>query len=241
MTIRSRPQGRDSSSPAHNGVMDKESWDEVDHYFTRLLVAPDVALTSALRANAEAGLPPIDVSPAQGKFLMLLVQLTNARRVLEIGTLGGYSTIWMARGLPEGGRITTLESVPKHAEVAHGNLLRAGVIDRVEVRLGPAAETLAQLVSEGTKRFDLVFIDADKPRNAIYLQWAMMLTKPGSVIVCDNVVRGGRIMEKDRADESIVGTRAFLDEVAADPRLDATAIQTVGIKGWDGFALARVK
>ena len=221
--------------------MNQESWTDVDHYFTQLLVAPDAALTGALRANADAGLPPIDVSPAQGKFLMLLVQLTGARRVLEIGTLGGYSTIWMARGLPEGGRLITLESVPRHAEVARGNIALAGVADRVEVRLAPAAETLAQLVSEGAKPFDLVFIDADKPNNAAYLEWAMMLTKPGSVIVCDNVVRGGRIIEEDGADDSVTGTRAFLDEVAADSRLDATALQTVGVKGWDGFALARVQ
>lgn len=221
--------------------MNQESWTEVDHYVTQLLVEPDAALTGALRANAEAGLPPIDVSPAQGKFLMLLVQLSGARRVLEIGTLGGYSTIWMARGLPEGGRLVTLESVPRHAEVARSNIARAGVADRVEVRLAPAVETLAQLVSEGAKPFDLVFIDADKPNNAAYLQWAMMLTRPGSVIVCDNVVRNGHVVDEDGTDESVVGTRAFFDAVAEDPRLEATAIQTVGVKGWDGFALARVK
>ncbi|MBB5633356.1 putative O-methyltransferase YrrM [Cryobacterium mesophilum] len=220
--------------------MNEEPWTDVDHFFTRLLVTPDDALTGALHANAEAGLPSIDVSPAQGKFLMLLVRLMNARRVLEIGTLGGYSTIWMARGLPEGGRLVTLEVVPKHAEVARSNLARAGVAERVEVRVAEAADSLAQLVREGADPFDLVFIDADKPNNAVYLEWALKLTRPGSVILCDNVVRGGRVLEEDGSDDSVTGTRAFLDAVGADPRLEATAIQTVGIKGWDGFALARV-
>lgn len=221
--------------------MNQESWSDVDHYLAHLLIAPDATLSGALQANADAGLPPIDVSPTLGKFLMLLVKLCGARRVLEIGTLGGYSTIWMARGLPEGGRLVTLESMPKHADVARGNIARAGVADRVEVRLAPAVETLAQLVSEGAKPFDLVFIDADKVNNAAYLEWALMLTKPGSVIVCDNVVRRGRVLEEDNADESVVGTRAFFDQLAADPRLEATALQTVGVKGWDGFAIARVK
>lgn len=221
--------------------MNQESWSDVDHYLAHLLIAPDATLSGALQANADAGLPPIDVSPTLGKFLMLLVKLCGARRVLEIGTLGGYSTIWMARGLPEGGRLVTLESMPKHADVARGNIARAGVADRVEVRLAPAVETLAQLVSEGAKPFDLVFIDADKVNNAAYLEWALMLTKPGSVIVCDNVVRSGRVLEEDGVDESVVGTRAFLDQLAADRRLEATALQTVGVKGWDGFAIARVK
>lgn len=221
--------------------MDQESWNDVDHYFTQLLVKPDAALKSTLAANAEAGLPPIDVAPNQGKLLMLLVQMSGARRVLEIGTLGGYSTIWLARGLSSGGRVITLESMPKHSDVARANIARAGVADRVEVRLAPAVETLAQLVSEGAKPFDLVFLDADKANNAKYLQWAMMLTRPGSVIVCDNVVRGGHVVDEDSGDEAVSGTRAFLDELAADPRLDATAIQTVGVKGWDGFAIARVR
>lgn len=221
--------------------MNQESWTEVDHYLAQLLIEPDPTLTGALSANADAGLPPIDVSPVLGKFLMLLVKLSDARRVLEIGTLGGYSTIWMARGLPEGGRLVSLESNPKHVEVARRNIAHAGVADHVEVRLAPAAETLAQLVSEGAKPFDVVFIDADKANNAAYLEWALMLTRSGSVIVCDNVVRHGRILEEDAADESVVGTRSFLELLAADPRLEATALQTVGVKGWDGFAIARVK
>jgi predicted O-methyltransferase YrrM len=221
--------------------MNQESWNDVDHYFTQLLVKPDTALTRTLVANAEAGLPAIDVAPNQGKLLMLLAQLCGARRVLEIGTLGGYSTIWLARGLPAGGRVVTLEAIPKHAEVARANIARAGVADRVDVKLGPAIESLAQLVSDGARPFDLVFIDADKANNARYLEWAMMLTRPGSVIVCDNVVRSGQIIDEDSDDESVTGTRAFLDEVAADPRLDGTAIQTVGVKGWDGFAIARVR
>ncbi len=221
--------------------MDQESWDDVDHYFTQLLVKPDAALTSALHANSKAGLPAIDVAPNQGKLLMMLVQLSGARRVLEIGTLGGYSTIWLARGLPADGKIVTLEAVPKHAEVAQSNLLRAGVAETVEIRLAPAVESLAQLVSEAAELFDFVFIDADKANNARYLEWAMRLTRPGSVIVCDNVVRGGRVVDEESADESVVGTRAFFDAVAADPRLEATAIQTVGVKGWDGFAIARVR
>ncbi len=221
--------------------MNQQSWNDVDHYFSQLLVRPDAGLTGALRANTEAGLPAIDVAPTQGKLLMLLVKLCGAHRVLEIGTLGGYSTIWLARGLPAGGRIVTLESMPKHAEVAHSNLLHAGVAEHVEIRVAPAAESLAQLVSEGAPPFDFVFLDADKVNNARYLQWAMMLTRPGSVIVCDNVVRNGDVVDEDGTDESVVGTRAFLDAVAEDPRLEATAIQTVGVKGWDGFALARVK
>lgn len=221
--------------------MDRELWNDVDHYFTRLLVQPDAALTEALDTNADAGLPPIDVSPTMGKFLMLLVQLSGARRVLEIGTLGGYSTIWLARGLPSDGRVVTLELMPRHAEVAHTNLLHAGVVDRVDIRIGPASESLAHLVSEGTKPFDLVFLDADKANNGTYLEWAMMLTRPGSLIVCDNVVRGGHVIDEDGRDESIVGTRAFLDRLASDERLDATALQTVGVKGWDGFAIARVR
>ncbi|HEY9477513.1 MAG TPA: O-methyltransferase [Microbacteriaceae bacterium] len=221
--------------------MNQESWNDVDHYFTRLLVKPDAALKRTLVANAEAGLPAIDVAPNQGKLLMLLAQLSGARRVLEIGTLGGYSTIWLARGLPAGGRVVTLEAIPKHAEVARANIARAGVADRVDVKLGPAIVSLAQLVSDGARPFDLVFIDADKVNNARYLEWAMMLTRPGSLIVCDNVVRSGQIIDEDSDDESVTGTRAFLDEVAADPRLDGTAIQTVGVKGWDGFAIARVR
>lgn len=225
----------------NNVSMNQESWTDVDHYLTRLLVAQDPPLLRALTTASEAGLPPIEVSPSQGKLLMLLVQLTRARRVLEIGTLAGYSTIWLARGLAEGGRLITLESVPKHVEVARANIARAGLADRVQVRLAPAVESLSQLVSEGAKPFDLVFIDADKVNNAKYLQWAMMLTASGSVIVCDNVVRRGRILDEASTDEDVAGTRAFLAALADDDHLEATAIQTVGVKGWDGFAIARVR
>ncbi len=221
--------------------MNEHAWKDVDHYLTHLLVKPDAELKGVLRASEEAGLPPIEVTAAQGKLLMLLVKLSGARRVLEIGTLGGYSSVWMARGLPEGGTLITLEALPKHAEAAKSNIRHTDVAGRIEVRLGPAVESLALMVSEGVKAFDLVFIDADKVNNAKYLEWSMMLTKPGSLIVCDNVVRGGHIIDEDSRDDAVVGTRAFLDELASDPRLEATAIQTVGDKGWDGFAIARVK
>lgn len=221
--------------------MTENAWKDVDTYLTRLLVKPDAELKRILSESEEAGLPEIEVSAPQGKLLMLLVQLSGARRVLEIGTLGGYSSVWMARGLPEGGHLVTLESLPKHAEVARSNIRHTSVAGRIEVRLGPAVETLALMVSEGVKPFDLVFIDADKVNNAKYLEWSMMLTRSGSLIVCDNVIRRGHIIDEDSRDEAVVGTRSFLDELAADSRLEATAIQTVGAKGWDGFAIARVK
>lgn len=224
-----------------NEEMNDPQWGDVDHYLMQRLIAPDVELDRLLRASEDAGLPAIEVSPAQGKMLMLLVQISGATRVLEIGTLGGYSSVWMARGLLPGGRLITLEALPKHADVARANIRQTEVAGKIEVILGPAIESLARLVHEGVPPFDVVFIDADKVNNAKYLSWAMMLTKPGSLIVCDNVVRGGHIIDEEGRDEGIVGTRAFLDELAADSRLEATALQTVGVKGWDGFALARVK
>lgn len=215
-------------------------WESVDHYLTDLLVGEDPVLDAVLRANAEAGLPPHDVSPAQGKLLMLLCRLMDAHSVLEIGTLGGYSTIWLARGLAEGGRVVTLESVHRHADVAAVNLRRAGLHDLVEIIVGPALEAMPALVDSPLAPFDLVFIDADKPKNPQYLDWALKLTKPGSVIVGDNVVRAGQVIDGASDDERVGGVRRFLELLRDDPRIEATALQTVGVKGWDGFALGVV-
>jgi predicted O-methyltransferase YrrM len=214
-----------------------ESWSVVDAYLNGVLLPGDAIADATLAANAAAGLPAIDVSPTQGRLLQLLVRMSGATRVLEIGTLGGYSTMWIGRGLPEGGTIVTLEVNEAHARVARANLDRAGVGGLVDIRVGPALETLPTL----TGQFDFVFLDADKRNNARYLEWALKLTHPGSVIVCDNVVRGGDVADPDVADADARGTREFLEALGSDPRLDATALQTVGIKGWDGFALAVVR
>ena len=215
-------------------------WAAVDRYFEDLLVPRDEVLDSALGANRDAGLPSIDVTPLQGKFLELLVHISGARRVLEIGTLGGYSTIWLARALPEAGKIITLELEPRHVEVARANLERAGVIDRVELRQGPANENLSALVAENSAPFDLIFIDADKASNPEYLQWSLKLSRPGTVILLDNVVRDGRVIDAKSNDPDIQGIRRFTELVASDPRLSATVLQTVAAKGYDGFALAIV-
>jgi predicted O-methyltransferase YrrM len=220
--------------------MSQEQWTAVDRYLTDLLVPPDPALEAALQASAAAGLPSINVSPNQGKLLHLLARLQGARTVLEIGTLGGYSTIWLARALPAGGRLVTLESDAKHAEVARANLARAGLADVVELRLGPALETLPQLASEGRGPFDLTFIDADKPSYPDYLAWALRLSRRGSLIVADNVVRKGAVLDPASDDPRVQGARRFNELLAAEPRVSATAIQTVGSKGYDGFALAFV-
>jgi len=212
-------------------------WGRVDDYIADRLVQQDAALADALAANAAAGLRPIDVSPAQGKFLHLLVRMTGARRVLEIGTLGGYSTIWMAKALPAGGSLVTLEYEPRHAEVARRNIERAGYSDRVEVRVGAAADTLRALAAETPQPFDFVFIDADKPNNTIYLDWAIRLGRPGTVIVLDNVVRDGEVANSGSRDPNVLGSRNAFDLIAANPRLSATALQTVGSKGYDGFAV----
>jgi predicted O-methyltransferase YrrM len=211
-------------------------WQRVDAYLVDRLLPPDPALDAALKANTAAGLPAIDVAPTQGKFLHLLARIAGARRILEIGTLGGYSTIWLARALPPGGRLVTLEAAPRHAAVARANIANAGLADRVDLIEGRALDTLPGL--EGP--FDFVFIDADKPSNPDYLAHALRLARPGTVIVCDNVVRGGRIADTDNAEPALVGTRAMFDRLGAEPRLAATAIQTVGAKGWDGFAIALV-
>ncbi|MEU0910079.1 O-methyltransferase [Streptomyces althioticus] len=217
-------------------------WNAVDDYFTGRLLGddPDEALTAALRESDAAGLPPIAVSPLQGKLLHLLARIQGARRVLEIGTLGGYSTIWLGRALPAGGQLITLEYDPRHAEVAVRNIARAGLAEQVEVRVGPALESLPKLADEQPPPFDLVFIDADKANNPHYVEWALRLTAAGSLIVLDNVVRGGRVADPDNTDPDVVGTRAALELFGTHPRLDATAIQTVGVKDHDGFALARV-
>lgn len=216
---------------------DVPRWAAVDAYFGQALAPQDDALLAALQANAQAGLPAHDVSAVQGKFLALLVQLTQARRVLEIGTLGGYSTIWMARALAPGGRITTLEKVPAHAAVAQRNWANAGVADRIESRVGSALDILPGLQGP----FDLIFIDADKPNNPHYLEWAIKLSRPGTLIVGDNVVRGGHVVDGASDDTNVQGVRRFIERMAAHPKLDSTALQTVGEKGWDGFSLSVVK
>ncbi|MFF9136815.1 O-methyltransferase [Streptomyces albogriseolus] len=223
-------------------MSEARTWNAVDDWFTGRLLGddPDEALAAALRDSDAAGLPPIAVSPLQGKLLQLLARLTGARRVLEIGTLGGYSTIWLGRALPADGRLVTLEYDPRHAEVAVRNIARAGLAGRVEVRVGPALESLPKLADEQPPPFDLVFIDADKANNPHYVEWALRLTAAGSLIVLDNVVRGGRAADPENTDPDVVGTRAALDLFGSHPRLDATAVQTVGAKGYDGFALARV-
>jgi len=208
----------------------------VDEYFDGTLLGEDPVLEAALNSSREAGLPEIAVSPTQGKLLMLLAQSVGARRILEVGTLGGYSTIWMARAIPEDGSLISLEFEPKHAEVARANLERAGLGDRVEVMVGPALETLPQLAGP----FDFSFIDADKENNAAYFAWALQFSRPGSLIVVDNVVREGSVLEASSEDPGVKGTRRLLQEIHDNPQLEATAIQTVGSKGHDGFLLARV-
>ncbi|MET7615478.1 O-methyltransferase [Streptomyces sp. NPDC005408] len=221
--------------------MTQEQWNAVDRYVTDLLVPADEALTAALAASEAAGLPAINVAPNQGKLLHLLAGIQGARTVLEIGTLGGYSTIWLARALPEDGRLISLEYNPGHAEVARANLAHAGLDKIAEVRVGPALETLPRLVAEpGAGPFDLVFIDADKQSNPQYVEWALKLTRPGSLIIVDNAIRGGAVADPESTDPGVVGTRRMYELVAREARLEATAVQTVGVKGWDGFLLARV-
>lgn len=221
-------------------MSESQLWNDVDDYFTTLLSPADEPLAAALRDSDAAGLPHINVAPNQGKLLQLLAQIQGARRILEIGTLGGYSTIWLGRALPADGRLITFEYDATHAEVARRNLARAGLDKITEVRVGPALESLPKLAEENPEPFDLVFIDADKVNNPHYVEWALKLTRPGSLIVVDNVVRGGRVTDVGSADPSVRGTRAALELIAAHPKLSGTAVQTVGSKGYDGFALARV-
>ena len=220
--------------------MPQEQWTAVDRYLTDLLAPSDPALTAALEASDAAGLPRIQVSPNQGKLLQLLARAQGARAILEIGTLGGYSTIWLARALPEDGRLVTLESDPKHAEVARGNLARAGLAAVVEVRVGQALDTLARLAAEGRRPFDLIFIDADKVGYPDYFSWALRLSRRGSLIIADNVVREGAVADSSSSDPSARAVRRFLELLAAEPRVSATAIQIVGIKGYDGISIALV-
>lgn len=220
--------------------MTQDTWNAVDSYLTDTLVRPDPALEEALRASEAAGLPAINVSPPQGKFLQLLARIHGARNILEIGTLGGYSTIWLARALPPGGRIITLEIDPKHAAVARENLARAGFANIARVRVGRALDSLDELYHEAEGPFDFVFIDADKPSNPDYFTWALKMSRPGTVIVVDNVVRKGAVADPASEDAAVRGVRRLNQLMAAEPRISATAIQTVGSKGYDGFAVALV-
>jgi len=220
--------------------MNAELWTSVDRYITGHLLAPDPVLDEALRASALAGLPEIGVAPNQGKFLYLLARIRNAKRILEIGTLGGYSTIWLARALPVDGKLITLEIDPSHAEVASANITRAGLAGIVELRVGAALQSLAQLHAEAVPQFDLIFIDADKPNNSAYFEWALRFSRVGTVIITDNVVRRGAVVDPANPDPRIPGTRRFFETLSAETRVEATAVQTVGSKGYDGFALALV-
>jgi len=219
----------------------KRLWNKVDRYFADLFAPQDDQLKAVRKANREAQLPEIDVSPIQGKFLHVLVQITGARRVLEIGTLGGYSTICMARALPSDGRIVTLEFEGRHARVARANFRRTGVDRMIDIRIGPALNSLPKLAADGAGPFDLIFIDADKENNPLYLEWSLKLSRPGTVIVVDNVARHGTVIDARSKAPDIVGTRRCLEMMAADSRLSAFALQTVGVKGLDGFALAVVR
>jgi predicted O-methyltransferase YrrM len=220
--------------------MNEETWAAVDAYLAESLDAADAPLDECLKANEQAGLPAIDVSPLQGKLLSLIAQIQGARRILEIGTLGGYSTIWLARALPPEGRLTSLELNPTHAEVARSNISQAGFASQVEIIQGPAAESLARLHQESRGPFDLIFIDADKSGYPTYLAWALKLSRPGTVIIGDNVVRHGHVTDANSTDANVRGVRSFIQSVADEPTLTATVIQTVGKKGYDGFLIARV-
>jgi len=220
--------------------MTSSSWSDVERWFDAHLLAPDPILDEVLAANTAAGLPAYDVSPSQGKLLQLLARTACARTILEIGTLGGYSTIWLARALPPDGRLLTLEADAHHADVARANVARAGLGAQVEIRVGAALDTLPLLEREDHSPFDLVFIDADKRSNVAYFDWALRLTRPGATIVIDNVVRDGAVVDATSVDDSVRGVRALAERLAHEPRVAATAVQTVGSKGWDGFILAHV-
>ncbi len=232
---------RGSETPRSDpAAPDSQIWEAVDRYFVDLLALTDPALDETLRSMEAAGLPAIQVSALQGRLLYLLAQMQGAHRILEIGTLGGYSSIWLARALPLGGRLITLELEPRHAEVARANLERAHLSDRVEVRVGRAVDSLAQLHAEGSRPFDLVFIDADKESYPEYLTWALRLSRPGTVIVADNVIRNGTIVDAHHPDPRVQGIRRFFTLLAAEPRLVTAPVQMVGTKGYDGWAIVRV-
>jgi predicted O-methyltransferase YrrM len=221
--------------------MSEQLWSQVDAYVVGKLLPDDPVMEQVLAANRSGGLPAIDVSAAQGRFLELLVRISGARNILEIGTLGGYSTIWIARALPAGGRMVTLEYSPRHAEVAAANFERAGLAERIELRVGAGLDSLPGVEKDGLGPFDLIFIDADKPNNPNYLEWAVKLAREGTVIVLDNVIRDGGVIDAESMDATIVGTRKAFDLMGSHPRLRATALQTVGAKGYDGFAIAIVE
>lgn len=221
--------------------MSQATWSSVDHYFSQALAPSDAVLDAALQASQAAGLPAIQVSPLQGKLLMLIAQAHASRSILEIGTLGGYSTIWLARALPPGGRLITLESEAHHAKVARENIDRAGFATSVEIRVGRAIETLPRLETEGKGPFDFIFLDADKVSYPEYLDWSLRLARPGTVIVADNVVRNGAVVDPASLDANVQGVRRFTERLAAEPRVSSTVLQTVGSKGYDGFALAIVR
>ncbi len=218
----------------------QETWAAVDRYFGDRLAPHDEALTACIEANHQEGLPSIDVPSLLGKYLELMVRISGSRRVLEIGTLGGYSTIWLARALPSGGQVVTLEIDPRHAQIARRNLERAGLLDRVEITVGPATDALRALAEGDAPPFDLIFIDADKKSIPEYLDWSMKLSRPGTVILVDNVVRDGGVLNADSTDADIQGVRRMTEIMAGHPRLSATAIPTVGARGYDGFAMAVV-
>ncbi|AWG27539.1 O-methyltransferase [Burkholderia cenocepacia] len=220
--------------------MNQDRWNQVDAYFSATLVPSDAVLDAALAASDAAGLPAINVAPNQGKLLQLLATIRGARRILEVGTLGGYSTIWLARALPPGGSLVTLELNPAHAKVATENIARAGFAQVVSVVVGSAKDSLARLIDAGEAPFDFVFIDADKDNNAVYLDAALKLSRPGTVIVVDNVVRGGRVADPDNREPDVVGVREGFARLVAEPALATTAVQTVGQKGWDGFSISIV-
>lgn len=223
--------------------MNQKQWTAVDKYLADLFIAPDETLDGALEASNDAGLPAIQVSAHQGKLLYLLARISAAKRILEIGTLGGYSTLWLARAIPaaaDGGRLVTLEAAPIHADVARANIARAGFAGVVDVIVGPAIETLPKLAAGREAPFDLIFLDADKTGYPDYLPWCLTLSRPGTVIVADNIVRQGAVANADSTDASVRGVRQFNELIAANPRLEATAIQTVGTKGYDGFVIAVV-
>ena len=220
--------------------MSDPTWTAVDGYFSNLLLSPDRVLDQAQADSFAAGLPAIAVSPLQGKQLLVLAQMQSPKKILEIGTLGGYSTIWLARALPDDGRLVTLEFSPKHADVARANIARAGLSHLVEIRVGPALDTLPLLAAEKRGPFDFIFVDADKENNPGYFQWALKLSRPGSVILVDNVVRDGAVADLKNTDPHIVGIRRMHELIAAESRVTATAVQTVGAKGYDGYTLIRV-
>ncbi len=220
--------------------MPNDRWSAVDDYITEVLVKPDAALDRALETSDAAGLPAIAVAPSYGKLLHILVRLVSARAILEIGTLGGYSTIWMARALQPGGRLISLEAEPKHAEVARANIAHAGLERVVEVRVGPALDALPQMAADGSAPFDLIFIDADKPNTPEYFKWALRLSRVGSLIVVDNVIRNGEVANAASTDTAVQGMRRFMEVAATEPRVIATALQTVGAKGYDGFSVSMV-